>query len=353
MIDWTKSMQQTFEYYVVDPKSWKDKERLTNVRSSRITRDIETDTLESLTLDTSDVLGECYVRVYMIVIQNGIRTKIPLITSLVQTPSYGFDGKIRNVSLDAYSPLLELKENQPPLGYAIIEESNIMDTAYKLIRENVRAPVVKTNDDKTLFHDFIANTDDTWISFVRDLISNANYTISLDEMGRVLFKPQQDYNTLQPKWSFDDSNSSILYPDIDLTHDLYGIPNAVEVIFSNNKDYKMVKVVNDNKNSPTSTVNRGREIVYRVTNPSVLSDPTEELLRMHGEQVLKQLSTLEYRVSYKHGYCPLNVGDCVRLNYERAGLNNVKGKIVNQTIECVPGCPVTETVVFTDQLWRR
>lgn len=353
MIDWTKSMQQTFEYYVVDPKSWKDKERLTNVRSSRITRDIETDTLESLTLDTSDVLGECYVRVYMIVIQNGIRTKIPLITSLVQTPSYGFDGKIRNVSLDAYSPLLELKENQPPLGYAIIEESNIMDTAYKLIRENVRAPVVKTNDDKTLFHDFIANTDDTWISFVRDLISNANYTISLDEMGRVLFKPQQDYNTLQPKWSFDDSNSSILYPDIDLTHDLYGIPNAVEVIFSNNKDYKMVKVVNDNKNSPTSTINRGREIVYRVTNPSVLSDPTEELLRIHGEQVLKQLSTLEYRVSYKHGYCPLNVGDCVRLNYKRAGLNNVKGKIVNQTIECVPGCPVTETVVFTDQLWRR
>lgn len=353
MIDWTKSMQQTFEYYVVDPKSWKDKERLTNVISSRITRDIETDTLESLTLDTSDVLGECYVRVYMIVIQNGIRTKIPLITSLVQTPSYGFDGKIRSVSLDAYSPLLELKENQPPLGYAIIEESNIMDTAYKLIRENVRAPVVKTNDDKTLFHDFIANTDDTWISFIRDLISNANYTISLDEMGRVLFKPQQDYNTLQPKWSFDDSNSSILYPDIDLTHDLYGIPNAVEVIFSNNKEYKMVKVVNDDKNSPTSTINRGREIVYRVTNPSVLSNPTEELLRIHGEQVLKQLSTLEYRVSYKHGYCPLNVGDCVRLNYKRAGLSNVKGKIVNQTIECIPGCPVTETVVFTDQLWRR
>jgi hypothetical protein len=346
-------MQQTFEYYVVDPKSWKDKERLTNVISSRITRDIETDTLESLTLDTSDVLGECYVRVYMIVIQNGIRTKIPLITSLVQTPSYGFDGKIRSVSLDAYSPLLEIKENQPPLGYAIIEESNIMDTAYKLIRENVRAPVVKTNDDKTLFHDFIANTDDTWISFVRDLISNANYTISLDEMGRILFKPQQDYNTLQPKWSFDDSNSSILYPDIDLTHDLYGIPNVVEVIFSSNKEYKTVKVVNDDKNSPTSTINRGREIVYRVTNPSVLSNPTEELLRIHGEQVLKQLSTLEYRVSYKHGYCPLNVGDCVRLNYKRAGLSNVKGKIVNQTIECIPGCPVTETVVFTDQLWRR
>ena len=25
MPDWTKSMQQTFEYYVVDPNTWKDK----------------------------------------------------------------------------------------------------------------------------------------------------------------------------------------------------------------------------------------------------------------------------------------------------------------------------------------
>lgn len=28
MPDWKKSMQQTFEYYIVDPGTWKDKNRL-------------------------------------------------------------------------------------------------------------------------------------------------------------------------------------------------------------------------------------------------------------------------------------------------------------------------------------
>ena len=45
MTDWTKSMTQTFEYYEVDPISWKDKKRLTEVTGSSITRDLKVDTL--------------------------------------------------------------------------------------------------------------------------------------------------------------------------------------------------------------------------------------------------------------------------------------------------------------------
>ena len=64
------------------------------------------------------------------------------------------------------------------------------------------------------------------------------------------------------------------------------------------------------------------------------------------------MSTLEYTITYKHGYCPVRLGDCVRLNYKRAGLNGVKAKVISQTIDCVPGCPVTEKAVFTAELWR-
>ena len=44
------------------------------------------------------------------------------------------------------------------------------------------------------------------------------------------------------------------------------------------------------------------------------------------------------------------MGDCVRLNYSRAGLTNVKAKVISQSIDCRPGCPVTETAVFTMNL---
>lgn len=358
MVDWTSSMQQTYEYYTVNPVTWKDDKLLDTVKSCTINRDSEVETLGSATFDITNSVGECYIRVYLITIQNGVREKHPLGTFLVQTPSSSFNGKIRTVSMDAYTPLLELKENPPPLGYSINKESNVMDYAYRLARENARAPVVKTECDTNLYCDFVANTDDTWITFLKDLIANAEYEFSLDEMGRILFSPKQDTASLQPIWTYDDSNSSILCPDISMDHDIYGIPNVVEVSYSKGGETWQTRLVNDDPNSPISTVNRGREIIHRVNGlDSIGYTPTEtidmqKLIDSYAEQVLKSLSTLEYTLSYTHGYCPVRVGDCVRINYSRAGITDIKAKVISQSIKCEPGCQVTEKAVFTTKLWR-
>ena len=226
-----------------------------------------------------------------------------------------------------------------------------MSAAYRLCRENARAPVVETRCSDKLFYDFVANTDDTWMSFLIDLISNAKYIFSLDEMGRILFSPKQEITSLQPIWTYTDDNSSILRPDIDMKHDLYGIPNVVEVVYSNGGDTYYSRVVNDDPNSPISTVNRGREIIHRVTNPDMIGDPTENQIEEYAERLLRELSSLEYTITYTHGYCPVRVGDCVRLNYAKAGLTNIKAKVISQSIKCEPGCPVTEKAVFTNKLW--
>lgn len=351
MTDWLSSMQQTFEYYVVDPRTWKDTKRIDNVKSCSINRDAEAETLGSASISITDSIGECYIRVYLVTIQNGVKEKYPLGTFLVQTPSSTFNGKIRDITMDAYTPLLELKESPPPLGYSRLKGENIMDIAYRLTREYTRAPVVKTDCETTLFNDFVANTEDTWLSFLTDLIANAKYIFNLDELGRVLFSPKQDTASLQPVWTYDDDNSSILYPEVTMDHDLYGVPNVVEVIYSNGSDYYHARVVNDDSNSPTSTVNRGREIVYRVTDPDLAGDPTERQIQKYAEQLLRELSSLEYTITYTHGYCPVRVGDCVRLNYSRAGFSEIKARVISQTIKCEPGCPVTEKAVFTTKLW--
>ena len=352
MANWSASMLQTFEYYIVDPGTWKDAKRLTNVKSCTISRDSEAETLGSATLDVTESLGEAYVRVYLITIQNGVREKHPLGTFLVQTPSSSFDGKIRSISMDAYTPLLELKENPPPLGYSLLKGENIMTAAYRLARENSRAPVVASSCSSTLYYDFVADTNDTWLTFIRDLMANAKYSFALDELGRILFAPKQDTASLQPVWTYDDSNTeSILYPDVTMNHDLYGIPNVVEVVYSNGKDHYYSRVVNDDPNSPISTVNRGREILHRVTNPDLAGNPTEYQIDEYAKTLLKELSSIEYTISYKHGYCPVRLGDCVRLNYSRAGFTNIKAKVVSQTINCESGCVVSETAIFTTKLW--
>ena len=352
MADWLSSMQQTFEYYIVDPKTWKDIELIDTVKSSTIQRDAEAETLGSATIDMTESVGESYIRIYLITIQNGLRERHPLGTFLVQTPSLSFNGRLQNISVDAYTPLIELKESPPPLGYSILKNSNVMDFAYRLARERARAPVVKTDCNTLLAMNFTASTDDTWLTFLSDLIANAKYNFALDEMGRILLSPYQDTASLQPVWTYNDDNSSILYPEISVDRDLYGIPNVVEVIHSNGAGYYFVRAVNDDPNSVTSTISRGREIIHRVNNPDLVGKPTESQVKDYANQLLRELSVLEYTVTYTHGYCPVRLGDCVRLNYARAGITNIKAKVISQTIKCEPGCPVTEKAVFTTRLWR-
>lgn len=351
MADWLSSMQRTFEFYEVDPKTWKDRKKINNVKSSTINWDLEAETLGSASIDTVDMLGECYVRIYMITIQNGVKEKHPLGTFLVQTPSSAFDGKLRSVTMDAYTPLLELKENRPPLGYSMLKDDNIMQIAYQIAQEYTRAPVVKSDCAETLKNNFVSNTNDTWLTFLTDLIANAKYTFMLDELGRVLFSPKQDLASLQPVWTYNDDNSSILLPDMSLTHDIYGIPNVVEVIYSTGDEFYYGTAINDDENSPTSIANRGRRIVHRITDPQFPGIATKEQVQEYAEQLLRSLSTFEYTVTYTHGYCPVRINDCVRLNYSKAGIKNVKAKVISQSIKCDIDCLVTEKAVYTVKLW--
>lgn len=352
MANWLESMQQSYEYYIVDPGTWRDKEPIKNVKSSTITRDEDLETLGSATIDTTDIIGECYIRIYLVTIQNGVTEKHPLGTFLAQSPSSSFDGKVKSTTIDAYTPLVELKENQPPIGYFTPKDQNIMETVYMLTKDHLRAPVVKTEHESNLYYDFIAETDDTWLRYNSDLLANAKHKYALDEMGRILFEPIQDTASLQPVWTYDDDNSSILYPEITITRDLYDIPNVVEVIHSTGSTMQYTKVTNDDPNSPTSTINRGREIVRRITNPDLIgSDPTKREIDEYAKRALTELSTVECVVSYTHGYCPVRLGDCVRLNYSRAGINGIKAKVIYQNIKCIPGCSVQEKAKFTMKLW--
>ena len=366
MPDWTKSMRQTFEYYIVDPGTWKDLKKIDIVKSSTISRDAGAETLGSASFVVTDMLKECYVRTYLVTIQNGVEERHPLGTHLVQTPSSKFNGKIKDVALDAYTPLLELKDNQPSIGYYVPKGVNIMEQAYLLVRDNARAPVVKANCPGVTSVEFTADPSDTWLSYISDFIANqvyedkstdtgsriTKYAFDLDEYGRILFAPVQDVESMQHVWTYTDNNSSILRPDISMEHDLYGIPNVVEVIYSDGPNHYYAIKSNDDPNSPISTVSRGRKIKRRVHNPAFPGVPTQGMIEEHALQLLRALSTLQGTISYTHGYCPVRLNDCVMLNYSRAGLNNIKAKVINQTIQCVPGCQVTEKAIFTIKLWK-
>jgi hypothetical protein len=345
-------MQQTYEFYIVDPATWKNQAKLDCITSCDIDRDSSAETLGSASFESTKELDECYIRTYLVANQNGVIENVPLGTHLVQTPSSKFDGKLAQYPMDAFTPLIELKDSPPPIGYSLLKGQKIMDLAYTLCQENMRAPVVRANNDDNLDDNFVANLNDNWLTFIRDFIGQAKYKLGLDEMGQVIFEKIQDWASQQHVWTYTDNNSSILYPDITDDRDLYGIPNVVEVVYSTETKKLFSRVVNDDPSSPISTVSRGREVVKRISNPNFSWNPTQEYLDEYAKQTLKNLSCLEHTITYSHGYCPVRVGDCVLLNYERAGLRNVRAVVISQSIKCTTGCPVEETAVYTTTLWR-
>lgn len=452
--------------------TWKDKRKLDNIKSCTITRDADSDTKISATFDVTESVGECYIRVYLVTIQNGLKMKHPLGTFLVQTPSSSFDGRVRSVTMDAYSPLLELTEKSPPFGFFIKKGADVMEMAYQLTNENVRCPVSEPVTPSTILHyDFVADTSDTYMTMLKDLIGVATtttcyiahksweyyevtksegsfvlgkmilrpypdgdvtvtkvetsefggelysyldenltahyycrvatyihtheeieypfgkevtdetpgalinrcfsyidgentvyfiiaetglaqYEYEVDELGEVTFAPKLEAKYMQPKWTYTDDNSSILDASITMDHDLYGIPNVVEVVYSTKDKYIESTIENTDINSPTSILNRGRRIVHREVNPDIHGEATQEIVDKYAEDLLSALSSVEFTISYTHGYCPVKLNDCVRLNYGRAGLTNIKAKVIYQNIKCQTGCQVSEKAVFTNKLWR-
>lgn len=356
MIDWSKSMQQTFEYYVVDPDTWGDLERAENIKTCKVTRDLESETLGSATLDSDIDYTDKYIRVYLVAIQNGEKRKIPLGTHIYQTPSVTFDGRMQSMSQDGYTSLIELKEKVMPVGYAInASTSNPVDalkiaTAYA--GESVRAPVIEPSSDGQIIREaFLSEMADTRLSFLSDLLTLTNYRFGIDELGRIIFEPNQSLATMKPKFEFNDSNSSILAPSITMQRDLYGVPNVLEVAYSAaDGNYLYAVAKNEDPNSIISIQSRGREVWYRETDPNIPTGATQSQLNEYAKYRLKQLSSIEYTVTYTHGYCDVTIGDCVRLNYERAGISGVNAKIIKQVISCESGCQVEETSVYSRDL---
>ena len=348
MIDWTAPMTQTFEFYAVDPTTWTDKEAITTITRGSILYDSGADTLGSASFDITKEVSEIYIGTYLVVEQNGESAKIPLGVHLVQTPEKTFDGRNYSMTLDSYTPLIELSDNVPPIGYTIINGTNILTIAGALTSELTRAPVILGHSDKTVERDYVSEESDTWLTFLKDFIANADYDYRLDDRCRVLFAPRIDIKAMQPVYAFNDDNSSILYPDITISRDLYGIPNVVELIYSDDTQTIYSRAENHDVNSPISIENRGRIVLHRESDVSLAGVPTQQILDDMAQQTLRDLSSLEYTVTYKHGYLPqVRVGDCVRLNYSAAGINNVKAKVIKQSITLESGCPVEETAIYT------
>lgn len=374
-VDWTKSMQQTFEFYTVDPNSWYDDQKLENIISCDLTHDLTSDKRGNASIAVTEPLPECYIRTYLVVSQAGYMHKICLGTYLYMTSSDSFDGMKHNITMTGYTPMVELEEKLPPLGFHIVGITNrkhsgdapmVTDAIKDIVTTYTRCEIEnRTVIQKPLLNDFVAGTNDNFLTVINNILNASSlqqYILTVDEWGTIIVKDKPVLEDAIPTYIYTDDNSSILLPSLDTNDDIYGIPNVVEVLYTGDKRLPAIRVIVKNED-PTSIVSipsRGREIVKRFTITNIaapVNDYSEAAVRAQvtaqAERLLEAASTINKTISYSHGYCDVKVGDTVLINYERAGVTGIRAKVVSQRISCKPGCQVDEQAVYTKKLWNR
>lgn len=348
--------KEYFEYYEVDPISWSDIKKLDCLFGANITRDLSSATLSSASFSTNKFINEAYIRVYYVCEDQNNMTRIPMGTFLVQTPRLQYSNKSFSCSLQAYSSLIELKENKVPLGYSYDRKHKLEP---KVFVENIFSQHLrpKFNKDKSYLsftvNDapkvFIAENQEDWLSFLESFLGTMKTTIRLDDTGLPYIFKSKEFKELVPVYTYNDDENSILFENLSIEYDLYSKPNVLNVHFVNAEGRESCTIIRKNEDieSPFSIQNRGRiiegdtEIVFYGN-----SNPSKSEMENMADSISKDVFSITYTVQYVHGYSPVNIGDAVILNYHSAGLDNIKAIVTNQSISCQTGLQIQETATF-------
>lgn len=353
MIDWTQPMAQTFEFCEVDPDTWQDARRLLEVKGGELSFDEGEDTGGHATFKTSEPLGETYVRTYLVAEQEGRpRVRVPLGTFLAQTSSKSHDGASAEYSVEAYTPLLELADGLPPVGFSVAAGTDAVAEVADLAELNARAPAVRGSVSIELDEAHVAEPDESWLEFLNSLAAKAGTRLFPDEMGQSILIASEVPAAMRPVRRFTDDEASIVQAGVTDETDLYGVPNHVEVVYSADAGAHVGAAVNDNPDSPTSTAARGRVLPFRETSPDVpdgLSGAAlDAWLAAEAARLLGEKGAVTRTCKYTRGYVPdVRVGSCVRLDLERAGVH-ADAVVTAQSYDCSTGCQVTETVKWQE-----
>lgn len=360
-IDWHKGYGVSFEFWKVNPLTYKNERLIRTAESCSITRDSALETLGNASLAVADKLeSECWIRVYLIASQFGVSYRECLGTFLAVTPSVTMNGTLQEYSIDLHTPLKELADDGPRDGYPIPKGANAIREVWSLFSRSRVA--VDSNTGTATMPRQVAAMNDSWLSLAKKALAEVQKELRLDAYGLVSIAPLANASQLAPVWTFADDETSIINSKAELTCDWGEIPNEVRVVLSDSRSDKVLyaSACNLSEKSPVSIPSRGRIVSLIEENPEgiefpdVLDESTLEALQIrlneYAKRRLKELSNTERRITFTHGYCPVRLGDCIRIRRMANGLD-IKAKVVKQVIDCSTDLTVTTEAVYTEGVW--
>jgi hypothetical protein len=247
----------------------------------------------------------------------------PLGIFLISSPTRSIKNNAIYREVEAYDTSLILLEDKFDTRYRIPEGTNYVEAITQIINE---AGIWKVNitpiagDIKT-DKEFEIGTSK--LDAVNELLEEINYTsLWVDEIGYFTAKPYVLPTNRPIEYEYRNDDMSIILPDTSVEEiDLFSVPNKWVVVVMNPEIEPLVsRYTNDNAGSPTSTVNRKRNIVDYREIKDILDQQT---LDEYVQRIAYETSQIYGKFIFETAIMPHHTYmDCIYCEHDKLGIAN-------------------------------
>lgn len=221
--------------------------------------------------------------------------------------------------IDAYDLTLILRDDKFIDRYTTVEGTLFYDAIVSILTSAGITQYNIEQTDKVLPRtiEFEPGTDK--LSALNEILSMINYTpIFVDSEGYFTSRLYVSPSERAADYIYLDDRKSVIKKGVEEELDSFNVPNVFSVIRTNEEEAPLVSTyINDNPDSPTSTVNRGRTIVDRREIDNIAD---QESLDAYVQRIAFEANMVYGRINWDSALMPFHsYGDVLQFRYE--GLN--------------------------------
>lgn len=332
---WGHPLRCSYRVMEVDRATGLEVRRLPSVSGGSISRNLDTDTFESATLDFQGPVGDApdHVRVWLDATDQvtGEEASEPLGTFLVSMPKREVDGRTESTTADLYGRLRELADDDFDVPFPVAAGSDAVAVAAGIARGCGLEVVADPSDFRTTAEWTFGvggggdDSPDTKLKAINKLLDVAGFSAArTDAYGRVLMRRYTKPQSRRPARVFREGPGCAVERQITDELDRMAISNVVHVDYVTQDVTVRGTAIDDDPNSEWSTVSVGRRIVkryeYQDLPEGTTADAAQATANLRAAELLSSERSVLRRVTLTCAYCPVAVEDAITVDIPTAGV---------------------------------
>lgn len=335
--DWSSGYSAQWRVCRVNPATWVGIDTISGIDSVSVERSCD-DLLESgrLTITTppDGFIDEGWYRIELLATRGFEYEHVPIATMLFAETESTYERGSRQASLVGKSVLAPAAQRIFMDGEYAPKGVDGAAFVANLLRACTPAPV-EVHGSFTVDDYIVFDLGSTYLSAVWKILDAAGWCMQIHGDGAIHILPIPD----EPALVLDSVGAGLLMPSVSVSADATEVPNVVIVT----NGVETVTAVNDDPNSSTSTVSRGRRVEQLIQNPVRVNGET---LNAYANRMLDELSEIERSYSYRREWWPdIYPYSVVRGRLSTSGLYGDM-HVKSQSLSCGAGILVSETAVM-------